>query len=291
MQKRWLSVERLEALARRAVLEGGRHLESWSDGQLRRLIKWDLSMDCSEPHACELHARYSATHGKRIAPIIVVLSVRCRKCTWCRKMRERFWQGRAIAEFHAAPRTWMGTLTASLDEHIRIDCLCRVRLDRRGVNFDELPEREKFEARIKVMGEAVTLWLKRLRVSGLTFRYLLVAEEHNSVRTSVEMRGRPHFHCLIHETERGSFCDKSKFVRDKEFMPDEALPRASWTLGFSRFEVARDARTAGYLCKYLTKEMHVRIRASQFYGDPVEGSYRVSDASESSEGGALHVSQ
>ena len=42
--------------------------------------------------------------------------------------------------------------------------------------------------------------------------------------------------------------------------------RKAWQLGFTQFELCRDSRSAGYLCKYLAKDMLWRVRASKAYG-------------------------
>ena len=195
-------------------------------------------------------------------------------------MRQRFWMGRAMTECDEAPRTFMGTLTSSLDNHIKLDASARVRLAMHGVDFDGLPEREKFEARCVEFGAHVTLWLKRVRKAGAQFRYLMVAEAHDSERTVEGMRLRPHVHMLIHEQHHGAFCPLPlKGIQDRstgawhEFVPDGAYLRQTWPLGFTRFEAARDTRSAVYLCKYLTKSSLVRVRASQDYGTPPEGWY------------------
>jgi len=291
MQKRFITVERLHQIAAKAYIEGGRMLSSFRDGQPRRLMEWDLSCDCENPRGVELHARYSAQHSKVVNPFWIVLRVRCRKCEWCKNMRQRFWVGRAMTEYAECPRTWMGTLTASLDSHIKLDAACRVRLAMHGVDFDGLPRWEKFEAQCMELGNHATLWIKRLRKHGLSFRYLMIAEQHDSAQTSDEMRGRPHLHLLIHESEEGSFFDGTlKNMGEKLFMPDEALPRVSWPLGFTRFEVAKDAHTAGYLCKYITKSAMVRVRASQKYGDPPSGYYILGQSIQEANGGSLSSS-
>ena len=244
-----MSVEAVEDLARRAIMDGGRQLSQWRDGRPRRLIEWDIAMQCETPRSVELYARHSAQHGLRKTPMCVIMHVRCRKCTWCKNMRQRFWTGRAMREYSEAPRTWMGTLTCNLDEHIKIYAAARVRHARHGVDFDGLPDREKFEARCIELGAHATLWLKRLRKHGARFRYLLIAEAHDSGSTSDGMRHRPHIHMLIHERVWGSVFDgDTKWVKDQkgvwhEMMPDQAFARMTWPLGFTRFEAARDART------------------------------------------------
>ena len=47
---------------------------------------------------------------------------------------------------------------------------------------------------------------------------------------------------------------------------DDGMIRKAWTLGFTQFEWASSATAAVYLCKYISKAMHVRVRASAGYG-------------------------
>lgn len=276
MRSRMISVERLEALATRALAEGGR-LATWRDnGRPRRLVTWDLSMQCSDVIGVELNARYSANHSKVVKPMTVILVVRCRKCEWCRKMRSRFWTGRAMAEYGHAQRNVFGTLTARPEDHFRYDTQARVRLGKRGVDFDGLHEREKFEARCVEMGGEVTLWLKRLREGRdgqpkPKFRYLLIAEAHDSENTQSVMRMRPHFHVLLHEYSVPLILPHEVKVIKKDdriihSLEDNSFVRRNWYAGFTKFEIATDPKSAAYLCKYLNKSLAVRVRASQRYG-------------------------
>jgi len=161
-----------------------------------------------------------------------------------------------------------------------LDAASRVRHTLAGVDFDTLTPREKFEARCIELGAHVTLWLKRVRKYGCQFRYLIIAEEHNSSRTAEEMRHRPHLHLLIHERWPGAFWSATEWRGEHAFMPDKAFPREAWRLGHSRFEVSTDPRSAVYLCKYLVKEAHVRIRCSLDYGSPNPGYYTARPDSE-----------
>lgn len=175
-----------------------------------------------------------------------------------------------MTEYEMSPRTFMGTLTCSLDEHIQLDAAARTRLHKHGVDFDGLPSAEKFGERCVELGAHITLWIKRVRAYGAKFRYLMIAEPHNSE----EMGQRPHVHMLIHEQSEGSFyTGPLGWVRGKngqwhEAIPDDAPCRVTWPLGFTRFERVSDARSARYICKYVSKTAMLRIRASQSYGDP-----------------------
>lgn len=285
MQRKDVS-EVVRTVAAKAALAGVQ-LEPFRDGTgVRRELTWNVAGQCTDPWPVGLwHTRRTALRlrsgdvsSERVAGLTVNLLTRCRKCKWCRKMRERFWQGRAWAELEASPRSFFGTLTASLDNQYRLDALARLRASGTGVDFDTQPDREKFEARALELGVHVTTWLKRVRSAGAEIRYLMIAEAHNSAETSVEMRHRPHVHLLVHERKAGTFFDGRlkrvvKQGREHAYLPDEAAVRQAWTLGFSKFEVAHDGRASYYVCKYLTKEALVRVRASQGYGSPPAGYY------------------
>lgn len=175
--------------------------------------------------------------------------VRCRKCSSCMKARSRHWRYRAEAELHQARgRSWFGTLTLSTHEHAQAMFRARLRLARRGTVFEALAPDAQFAERHRQIGRELTLWLKRVRKNaGTPFRYMLVAERHKS--------GLPHYHVLVHETERP--------IR-------HAVLTKAWHLGFSQFKLVDEgdeAQTARYVAKYLTKAAAARVRASADYGE------------------------
>lgn len=203
------------------------------------------------------------------------------------------WAARAIREYERAPVSVFGTFTMSPEEHYLVDVRATALLREKSVDFDCATDAERFTARARVFGQEVTNWLKRVRSGrdGHTFvpiRYLLVAEVHDSEKTSSGMRGRPHYHMLLHSLEAGSAIigspteclaggecgewetrnvqTKSGWV-PKVFVRDDAFIRKNWTLGHTKFQWAEDHKSAFYVCKYLTKAMHVRVRASLHYGD------------------------
>lgn len=98
-----------------------------------------------------------------------------------------------------------------------------------------------------VVRQEVTRFLKRVRKrSEDKVRYLILPEPHKS--------GMLHVHGLIH---------------GKETLKYRQI-HASWQAGFSVVKLAKDHRTAGYVCKYSTKGLHdgpdvlrPRIRASR----------------------------
>lgn len=300
-RRRALPIERLEHTASLALLGGYGHVATWSDdtpwrpynwpkdplaGRQRRLVRIRCAMDCTDPHVIELYSNMPARHGAKKRPLTLVVESRCRKCEPCRRRRSLFWQGRAVDEWTAAKRSLFGTLTLHPDFDYKIDAEARVGLSKRGVDFDRLDEGEKFRARVKYGGRYVTLWLKRLREGTAgrdkpKFRYLLVAEQHNSAKTSDLKRGRPHWHVILHETSDGGLLvlphewavDKNgQAITDKygnALVHDRAFLKAQWTYGHSSFAHCATPRAAAYCCKYLTKEeAQVRIRASGQYGTP-----------------------
>lgn len=288
MRTRILAVERLEAIAVNAVLGGYGNVLTFRDsGMVRRLVELDVSMDCSDPVHCELHARYSAQHGKAVRPLSIVVRSRCRKCETCRKRRAMFWQARAVDEWGRSPRTWFGTLTFRPDVDVHVDAEARLELHKKGVAFDELSPDEQFRTRVLVGGRRVTRFLKRLREnpSGRTrFRYLLVAEAHKGATSSGVKANRPHWHCLLHEVaneaplvapDEIAHRANGAVLTDRHGNPvvaDSSFLKRQWHDGFSSFALCRSPQAAGYLCKYLTKEeSSVRIRASFRYGNPGRG--------------------
>ena len=284
-----LTVERLEEVARNGVLGG--YAEVY--GHRKVLLK--LAMDCEQPYGHTLFSRISAQHGKKVQPITVDLEAQCRKCFSCKRRRSMRWQARAITEYHMAPRTVFGTITMSVTEQLRLDDLITLRLAKGRVDFNKLSQREIFAERTKQFGAEVTKYFKRVRKGDSThapeLRYLLVAEVHDSDETSEEMRGRPHFHLLMHEQQAGQLVngDPLEVLRTRErsgeyvhrwawnkrykkwdervHVADDAFIRKNWTLGFTNFQWAQSAQAASYVCAYLTKSLMLRVRASEHYGD------------------------
>ena len=288
-----MSVERLRRLSVRAVLGG------WGVVERPRLVRLNLEMDCEKPIPFELFARSRKISGRVVYTVYGAL--RCRKCAACAKRKAMFWTGRAITEYHRSARTWFGRLTLCPDEHHLIDARAQVRLGTRGVAWQQLSAKEQFAERAKEVGVEMTLYMKRLRKGDAgdpdkgypphvrpRIRYLMIAEMHDSAQTSDEMRGRPHYHMLIHEQEAGALVVGNVHsvliagVRDGEmerrmyktrsgwkagvFAADDAFIRREWKLGHTKFQMAESATSAVYVCKYLTKAMSVRVRASQGYG-------------------------
>lgn len=302
---RIITVEKLERVAADALRGGYGTLQRWADqddprvaGRVRRVLVLKATHNCEDPYRYELFARMSAWHNRRKPPMIIRGSARCRKCKNCMEARGYMWQQRAIAEYKRWPVTAFGTITMGYEQHIALDsALLSGRVEngkvlRHPVDIRTLDHSELFANRVRVFGEELQRYLKRLRKGDALrphpqIRYLLVAEAHDGARTAVEMRGRPHFHILLHEVEAGSLfsgnpvvalrnSEDGEWIRKKYqsgrewrtgiFLKDDAFARLKWEFGFTKFQFAENERAASYLCKYLTKSTDAKVRASVDYG-------------------------
>lgn len=174
------------------------------------------------------------------------MQVRCRKCETCIAHRRRHWTARAIAETRSSQRTWFGTLTLRPDRATWARYAAHAIAQQRGYAPTDVTEALLFKYSVEAITPELTRWLKRLRkASSASLRYLLVAEPHKS--------GTPHWHVLIHEHEGAA----TKRALD-----------ASWRFGFSQWRLVDvdNPRAAGYVCKYISKSLDVKIRASMRYG-------------------------
>jgi hypothetical protein len=284
--KKFISVERLEAVAIRALMGGyGKllHHEDLPGMPARRKVVLRLDMDCESPYISELHARWSGTHGKRVKPMWLEIHSRCRKCPRCKERRAMYWRARAMTEYAHASQTIFGTLTTSPEWDAYLDARIQVELAKRGVDFARLPDIEQFRERVLFGGQEVTKYLKRLRGVArserrVSFRYLLIAEAHDSAKTSGAKRNRPHWHVLFHETDKErplvisgelAVTSKGEVRTDKygnPYLADTAFLKRNWTAGHSTFLIAGSPQAATYCCKYITKDANHRIRSSFRYG-------------------------
>jgi len=241
--------ETVEALYKRGLAEGG------SRKSLAR-IEWDVSGRCFAPITRYVDARPAAEgKGKHImvgprtpVPLQIDLDVPCRQCPNCLRQRRAVWSARAIEEYRVAVRTWLGTFTLSPDEHEMVRHLCVKEAAIKHLDFDAFGDDEKFRRRHIKISKWLTLWLKRVRKnSGAPMRYMMVCEAHKS--------GLPHYHALIHE----SVLDKPVTKRTLQ---------AAWPHGFTNFKLLPDDESwhATYACKYLSKSILARVRASIGYG-------------------------
>lgn len=254
----------------RALQSGGR-IRPFQDDSLSRTVSWDIAGNCESPVKVELHGRASAEDRMMFVevtktenrPNFLEMDVRCRKCPSCLRVRAYTWRWKAMEEWRAANRTWLATLTLRPEAYVMLLSKARVAESKRGWSFEKLSEHEQFVAVDRQMYGDVQLWLKRLRKnSGQPLRYLAVTERHVS--------GVPHMHLLLHE-------------------PGPPLTynndlKGSWKLGFDSYKLVADARAAGYVTKYLAKEISARVRASGRYGGtevtPAIAAYSGSERSE-----------
>lgn len=174
------------------------------------------------------------------------LECECRQCGPCLKKRGSRWRMRARAEYAAAARTWLGTLTFAPDAHARVLAAVRQRCARKGIDFDTLSDAERWTRQERMAFREVQLWLKRvLKNSKAQVRRLAICERHKS--------GLPHYHVLIHEV------DAARPVRHRTL-------KQAWWPGFSDFGLVTSDIECVYGTKYLTKSLEARVRASKDYG-------------------------
>lgn len=247
---RHIHVDRVHALIAVALQSGGTRLSAYR-------VRWDISGDCQKPFHTELWGRAQLMPGEREkvvgpktgnTPQLLEIETRCRKCERCLRARARRWFGAAKAETLYSSRTWFGTLTLEPGEQFRALCLARDKLAAQGVDFDTLSAHEQFVARHRAIGPELTRYIKRLRKnSKARLRYLLVAEAHKS--------GDPHYHMLVHESPDGGTISH-RILSD------------AWNVGFERWRLSDPLKphSSAYLCKYLSKSLSARVRASQGYG-------------------------
>lgn len=241
--------ETVEALFKRGLAEGG------SRKSMMRL-EWDVSGRCQMPVTRYCDARPAPIgKGKYImvgphteVPLQINLEVPCRKCKGCLRQRKALWSARAIEEYRLAVRTWFGTFTFTIDEHEYVRHLCVKQASLRGEDYDLLTGEEQFLRRNQKCNRWLTLWMKRVRKnSKARLRYLMVCEAHKS--------GLPHYHALIHET------DMDKPVTKRSLQD-------AWPHGYTSFKLlpSDESWRATYACKYLSKSILARVRASIDYG-------------------------
>lgn len=297
-----LLIPRLEHAAARLIGRGLANVEVSRDHRYTRKIvlkEHTTKFPCQEPYGFETFARQAASRYSRDKPISIIGKGRCRKCENCLKARSIMWKLRAIAEFKKWPVTAFGTITMSLDHHYLIDSAIMAGLEHNGrvvrypQRLEELSSDELFSWRVRIFGEELQRYFKRLRknlaLETGSLRYLLVAEAHNGARTHEELRGRPHFHLLLHETvarelfrgnpvhaqwssQEGSDWIKRKYQSGGRwfegiFLHDDAPVRQAWRFGFTKYQFAENERAASYLCKYLSETIDARVRASLHYGE------------------------
>jgi hypothetical protein len=277
----------------RGLLEGWAELIPNSEGTEFKLrqARFNLAMDCENPYTYEVFARTPRGRPRDFRWAIV--HSRCRRCGMCKSTHGRFWAARAVTEFNRWPRTLLGTFTMSIETHEMFDLWIETGVGGRPrENLNLLTDQERFTARCRVIGDEITLYLKRIRKQLRTsFRYLLIAEAHDSEATDDRLRGRPHYHILLHEKKVGTLVrgDPREAMpwryghlpgyewelrnvktrsgwKPKCFATDDSVLRQEWTHGFTKYQLAESANSAVYPCKYLTKAIKFRVRNSNCYG-------------------------
>lgn len=216
-------------------------------------MEWEVHGDCTRPVSVEHFARKDRPRNHRSnawskgdpGVLILNMTVRCRQCPECGKWRGRMWYQRARAETFYASRTWFGTLTVAPEHRFNAELRARVLASRRAVEWGLLTRESRNRLTDAVLSEDVQKYWKRLRKEGAAFRYLTVAEEHKD--------GALHYHCLFHEKIGHPATTKRTLERQ-------------WLLGHSSFRLVTDPRAVGYVCKYISKGMVARVRASIAYG-------------------------
>lgn len=219
--------------------------------------EWFISGDCAAPYCTTFRAPpYSDAWGrtKRHCALYLDIHTRCRRCEPCLQHRAALWRIRAATEVQDSVRTWMGTLTLSPREHFYVELKAREASAKSFPyhDFDTLTGNQQFMRKHAVISRYITLRLNAFREAykrkhgfRLPFKYFIVAEAHKS--------GLPHYHALFHERNLNAP------IRYAELRP-------FWPHGFSQFKLVQEDDNPLYLCKYLSKSMLARVRASQHYG-------------------------
>jgi len=249
--------DRAIKLAQRALGAGGNQATD-IDARPRPLVEVDWSRDCLRPVTREFWTREDRRQRKRrpASPegfLRVICAVQCRRCDNCRRRKRRMWALRARREINAATRTWFGTLTLRPEEHHRLLGEARMAEAAQGIDFDALPEAERFRLLAGAEGKLLTDFLKRVRKeTSASPRYLLVTEQHKT--------GLPHWHILL--SEQSVSLPIRKTVLERQ-----------WIAGFSHWRLINAAdpddqsKRISYVTKYVAKSSLCRVRASKEYGE------------------------
>lgn len=239
--------DRMVKLVQRALASNGVRVSTGT-------IEWPLHGDCHDPWRTSVYGR-PRTEGEKYVviksdgkiPMEVIISTRCRRCPPCKKARQSMWRYRVREETRNSARTWFGTLTMAPDAQYQAVMAARRYARERCVPWDELTNEEQFRRIADASLKEVTRYIKRVRKnSGVPLRYIAVTEKHKS--------GNPHFHMLVHETALRPVTHR--------------ILSDAWVVGFEKWRLVPfdQPGKATYLCKYLSKDMVMRVRASQQYG-------------------------
>lgn len=203
------------------------------------------------------------------------LHVRCRHCPKCTAAARWDWSRRAVTEHQAAKFSVFGTLTFSelwfarrwREENSEDVCS----------TFCDVPafEERNRQTETKWLLAEFTNWLKRLRATGLTFRYMAVTEYGTK-------NGRPHIHFLMHLNEVRSYAKVRKALKANfEHFPGCNCGKGeNCRVGWCDLEKVATEGACHYVCKYISKMWETvdeygvisqqsarsRVRASLKYG-------------------------
>jgi len=200
-------------------------------------------------------------------------------------MRARSWSARACEQYRQSVRTWFCTFTLSPTEHQLLEAEAAAKAKEK-YPAENLPDKAALlKLQCVIFQKRVKAWLDRCKVAAKlagrpvngNVKYLLVAEVHDSEQTSAEMRGRPHFHMLLHEAEIGALISDSECewakqkLRDGTWLPyyrvrRDATLRQQWQFGLSELKLATNEKSVYYVCEYLYKAPMHRVVASIGYG-------------------------
>lgn len=283
-------VQRLQA---KALAKGGRvRLFAGSHKQdagalLSRTVEVDYAGNCLKPVRLERHGRAETTRSRvrvvsrgKNEPRFIQMDVPCRKCTNCRKRHAAHWALRTAAEFHSAVRAWIFTLTLSPAAVAFSLHAARIACRRKGIAFEELSADEQFAARDVIVYREFQKRLKLLRKNTeVPFRYLAVTEAHKS--------GEPHWHVVVFETTEKAFRLERDFrgrERDPVTRKWKRVGSPFWTMGHADYDLVDHVDQCTYVCKYLTKHLRARVRASKCFG--AHSGAPMPPLAETTEGGA-----
>lgn len=235
----------IKRLAAKAAIKGG------AISQFN--YELDVSGICTEPKVLDFVCDRT--------PWLVTTQVPCNSCQLCRWSKRKMWEERIVDELHKASRTWFCTLTASPQNHLLWEMLAKGRKYTGGKMWHDLSEKQQGRLVNRVATPDLQKWIKRVRKSHgapKMLRHIIIPEFHTK-----KLRGKPHFHVLIHEVSALYPIRKSQLDQ-------------TWHLGFTNFKLVDDSGQMGsYISKYVSKdEFHdgVRLKVSLGYGRDIAGS-------------------
>ena len=242
----------------------------------------DVAGQCKDPRVVRLNGRPTkavtykgVTLGESVSesgvPSHGERTVRCRVCGPCLRYRRAKWTDVALAEIESASRVWFVTLTVGPREWQLASMAVRRDLEGKHPagewpDWQDWQRAKMFRLWSQHLYKEVQSWFMRLRRGGwfcrtrrlddgsfldewsfqergARFRYVCVAEPHKT--------GIPHFHLLL--------CEQEEPLR-------KAFLESRWWIGHSAAKLVPAGRenrhVAGYVCKYLSKELSSRVWAS-----------------------------